>query len=318
MEVQSLHRAALMPFLSILILSVALHVAIISQIRWEIAPKRAKEHPIEVELTQAETVKPVERPPQKLERGKQPVEKPLAPKSLKSGPAADRDTNTQIDSAAKRGEEGNLPKTKLPVIKTIQKPTLNSGGPIEPLLHRSATSRKSAAKAPVIRVALPPTKRAKLALSPKKSNHFPSRETGGMEKGQIALGQTGIRLEPSSSLKRETQPYRIVAPSVAKPRKPQTERKAIGKSDVKGEAGYRRVLHKPPLPILDWEKDVTIMLKFTVLPNGAVDHVFPYQKADAQLERIAIELLQQYRFEPLLDSNAIQEGTIRFTIRRKE
>ena len=79
----------------------------------------------------------------------------------------------------------------------------------------------------------------------------------------------------------------------------------------------RKVIYKPEPPELNLDRNITVILKFTVLPNGEVDQVFPFQKADPELERIAIELLHKYRFEPLFGSNLVQQGRIHFTIYRK-
>ncbi len=87
---------------------------------------------------------------------------------------------------------------------------------------------------------------------------------------------------------------------------------------IEGEISSRKVIYKPIAPQLNLDRDVTVILKFTVLPNGEVDQVFPYQKADPELERIAIEMLHQYRFEPLFGSTAIQSGIIHFTVYRKK
>ena len=87
-------------------------------------------------------------------------------------------------------------------------------------------------------------------------------------------------------------------------------------SEFEGEIRQRKVIYKPEPPDLDIDSDVTITLRFTVLPNGQVDQIFPIRKADATLERLAIGLLQQYRFEPLFENDSIQNGTIHFTIQR--
>jgi outer membrane biosynthesis protein TonB len=86
---------------------------------------------------------------------------------------------------------------------------------------------------------------------------------------------------------------------------------------IGGEVKNRRVIYRPKPPGLDLESDVTIVLKFTVLPNGQVDQISPFTRADSRLERVAIELLSKYRFEPLFGSQKIQRGVIPFTIYRK-
>ena len=45
--------------------------------------------------------------------------------------------------------------------------------------------------------------------------------------------------------------------------------------------------------------EAEIEMTLWVLPNGIVDRVIPSVKGDAELERIAIQYLKQWRFVPL-------------------
>jgi len=83
---------------------------------------------------------------------------------------------------------------------------------------------------------------------------------------------------------------------------------------IEGELRQRKVIYKPEPPVINLERDVTVTLKFTVLPNGEVDQIFPYRKAEPKLERLAMQLLRQYRFEPLFESDKVQQGIIHLTI----
>jgi len=91
-----------------------------------------------------------------------------------------------------------------------------------------------------------------------------------------------------------------------------------GAISIEGEAAKRKIIFIPKPPKLDLEKNVTVSLRFTVLPNGAIDQIFPFKKADPKLELLAIELLQQYRFEPLLDKQKLQTGIIHFTLQGRQ
>lgn len=91
----------------------------------------------------------------------------------------------------------------------------------------------------------------------------------------------------------------------------------VGSGMIRGEVAGRKVVFKPISEPLNIEKDVRIILSFTVLPNGAVDQITPYRKADPSLEQIAIKLLREYRFEPLLSGNQTQSGRIHFILKRK-
>lgn len=87
---------------------------------------------------------------------------------------------------------------------------------------------------------------------------------------------------------------------------------------LEGEISNRRILFRPNPPKLNLDRDVTVSLRITVLPNGEVDQIIPFQKAEPELERMAIKMLHQYRFEPLFGSNEVQSGIFHFTIQRAE
>ena len=91
----------------------------------------------------------------------------------------------------------------------------------------------------------------------------------------------------------------------------------IGSGMIRGEVAGRKVVYKPTAAPLNIEKDVTVILSFTVLPNGSVDQITPYRKADPVLEQAAMKLLREYRFEPLLSGNQTQSGRIHFILKRK-
>ncbi|MBT4526543.1 MAG: hypothetical protein HOC24_08330 [Deltaproteobacteria bacterium] len=85
---------------------------------------------------------------------------------------------------------------------------------------------------------------------------------------------------------------------------------------IEGEVSHRKLIYQPQAPNLDIDKDLTISLKFSVLPSGVVDQIIPFKKADPDLEKLAIGLLLQYRFEPLFGEKTIQYGIIHFSIKR--
>ncbi len=89
-------------------------------------------------------------------------------------------------------------------------------------------------------------------------------------------------------------------------------------NSIKGDLSQRKVLYKPNHPQLNLDRDITIVMEVTVLPNGEVDQVIPIQKADPELEKLAIETLYQYRYEPLFGSKAVEKGRVNFTIKRKK
>jgi TonB family protein len=81
---------------------------------------------------------------------------------------------------------------------------------------------------------------------------------------------------------------------------------------IKGPLAARRILEKPNIPHVKVKVDIEIELTLYVLPNGTVDRVIPSVKGDADLERIAIQYLKQWRFAPLPKGQAQAEqwGTI--------
>ena len=85
---------------------------------------------------------------------------------------------------------------------------------------------------------------------------------------------------------------------------------------ITGEAAYRKVDYKPPLPKIDTANTKTVSFKFTILPNGIVDQVEPLVKGNPKLEKLGIDYVKKYRFEPLFSSNKIQFGIISISVAR--
>lgn len=69
---------------------------------------------------------------------------------------------------------------------------------------------------------------------------------------------------------------------------------------IEGPAANREVIYKPrQFPVVELERDVTIRLKFWVLPDGTVGDVVPLQRGDIRLERAAIAYMKNWRFTPV-------------------
>jgi TonB family protein len=81
---------------------------------------------------------------------------------------------------------------------------------------------------------------------------------------------------------------------------------------IKGVLVSRKILERPGLPQVKLKVEAEIEVTLWVLPTGAVDRVVPSVKGDAELERIAIQYLKQWRFAPLpKDQPQVeQSGTI--------
>ena len=78
--------------------------------------------------------------------------------------------------------------------------------------------------------------------------------------------------------------------------KPLEENLRLG---IKGPAVTRKILEKPSPPQIKVTVESEIELTFWVLPEGTVDRVIPSVKGDADLERMVIRHLKQWRFVPL-------------------
>jgi len=81
---------------------------------------------------------------------------------------------------------------------------------------------------------------------------------------------------------------------------------------IKGPLVARRILERPQPPRVKVHVETEIELTVWVLPDGKVDRAIPTVRADAELERIAIQYLKQWRFAPLPKDRpqAEQWGTI--------
>src|SRR4030043_2065667 len=88
--------------------------------------------------------------------------------------------------------------------------------------------------------------------------------------------------------------------------KPLEENLQLG---IKGPLAARKILERPPLPQIKVRVETEIELTFWVLPGGIVDRAIPSVKGDAELERLALQYLKQWRFAPLpKDQPPVEEG----------
>ena len=81
---------------------------------------------------------------------------------------------------------------------------------------------------------------------------------------------------------------------------------------ITGDLASRKIIERPQPPQVKVKVEAEIELTVWVLPNGTVDRAVPSIRGDAELERIAIQYLKQWRFEPLpKDQPQVeQSGTI--------
>ena len=75
---------------------------------------------------------------------------------------------------------------------------------------------------------------------------------------------------------------------------------------IEGPASARQVVYRPSrLPSVTLDRDVTIRLKFWVLPDGAVGDVVPLQRGDVRLEQAAIQYVKSWRFTPISSGETV-------------
>jgi len=69
---------------------------------------------------------------------------------------------------------------------------------------------------------------------------------------------------------------------------------------IEGEAAKRDILFKviPQYPS-GLQKEAVVKIQFTVLPNGLVGEMRPLLRSDGTLERLSLDALRQWRFNPL-------------------
>ena len=78
--------------------------------------------------------------------------------------------------------------------------------------------------------------------------------------------------------------------------KPLEENVRLG---IRGPAAARKILERPSPPQIKVTVESEIELSFWILPDGTVGRVIPSVKGDAELERMVIAYLKQWRFSPL-------------------
>jgi outer membrane biosynthesis protein TonB len=84
---------------------------------------------------------------------------------------------------------------------------------------------------------------------------------------------------------------------------------------IEGQAARRTVISRviPEYPE-NMQKEAIIKISFTVLPNGQVGEMIPTIKSDATLEKITLDALRQWRFNPLpsYEQQRSEKGIITF------
>ena len=114
-------------------------------------------------------------------------------------------------------------------------------------------------------------------------------------------------------------------PLVERPITPILPKASVGNSesspkptsdDITWSGLPRQPLHKPPAPEYGSKFEGEVKLKFWVDPQGNVTNAVVLRRLDAQLERLAIDYIKRWRFEPLKGrGRELQWGTISIRFR---
>jgi len=95
----------------------------------------------------------------------------------------------------------------------------------------------------------------------------------------------------------------------------QSDAKGQAPYEIEGDAAARTVTSKviPEYPE-NLQKEATIKIRFTVLPSGKVGEMLPIIKSDATLEKLTLDALRQWQFNPLPTTvpQRIETGIITF------
>jgi len=124
-------------------------------------------------------------------------------------------------------------------------------------------------------------------------NIFEEKETAQIDDG----------LSPDDKILPSTTPTNITGTGIQTP------------FEIEGQVANRTVAYKviPDYPP-NLQKQAIVKISFTVLPNGRIGEMIPQIKADAQLERITMDALRQWRFNalPSHKEQSAERGVITF------
>ncbi len=127
----------------------------------------------------------------------------------------------------------------------------------------------------------------------------------------VGVGEIKV---PRRQIPGDKETEHIIARIIVKDRSKKPSVRGIKRDSVgiKGPAGKRKILYKPEIPEVKIEREGEVELKFWVLPDGSVGRVLSILRGDAELERIAINYIKQWRFNPLDEGGKTvdQWGTI--------
>lgn len=313
-------------FTLLILFSILVHLILLHQFRWFKPEEKPKEQLIEVEL-----LKPIKQIPPKTypKRGSSKEESQLQKRTaqLKKSDRNSKQTPQKATLPKKTPSlKKNIPKPKL------QKPTISVKSALKSKQPGSISNSESPLSQKQLTIPILDTKNAPTS-TPIPSLPSPesplNKASLSQQKPDIAAKAKDVKV---NSLIRKELDKEIQSPfQTRKDLAEESGQRQTGSSGkgirnpasgtpngirISGEISSRKLIYTPPPPKLELDQDVKIRLQFTVLPNGEVDQVFPVQKANPELERAAIEMLHQYRFEALFESELVQSGSIEVILKR--
>lgn len=320
-------------FAALLVFSIVLHAVVLSQLQWKIKIPDRSEVVFEVQL-----VEPKKKiiPPKRIRPEPVVIKNPEPRK--KQTPAKLSVSKKQTASLPEGGKPEPAAKTqpkppkKQPPVIPVPKPSLSLTSDVSQSsdLKKSEFSKGISPTSPpstrpfISGIKVPDSKAEDLIpttvnkppalkINPEDLKTAPSADNP--DSSQIAASNKQTDVKTEIRRQKDAVRFRVVEQKVNGD-SPAKGGEGVGNNMIEGELKQRKVIYKPDPPVMNLERDVTITLKFTVLPNGEVDQIFPYRKADSKLERLAMRLLRQYRFEPLFENDKVQHGIIHFSVRR--
>ncbi|MCP4752034.1 MAG: energy transducer TonB [Proteobacteria bacterium] len=320
------------PFRAILLFSIILHIIILSQINWKLREPDVKDDFFEIELLRPETPKSPSkrfRPKVKTVKKRRLKPKKSLPEPKKRFPEPPKTVKSV--SSPKKPPPPPVAAQVVPVVP-VAKPSLSirselTGSKLNLETPKLTTDDKKLQVPRAVEHAkpvpgldsIPDNISLDKATAAKKSRRVSTSAVKDLEVGQVAPGNIKGETKTDIRDRADTSGYKIADEfGDVGGEKGDSASRQSQTTYFEGEIRKRKVIFKPKPPELNIERDVTVTLKFTVLPNGEVDQIFPFRKAAPELERVAMEMLRQYRFEPLFENDVVQRGVIHFTIHRKK
>lgn len=126
----------------------------------------------------------------------------------------------------------------------------------------------------------------------------PIPNSGQKENFPLSLPASSDGLEVEEKPELEDKSLRFASQELSRLRETRSE--AESRQSIRGPAGMRRIVFRPPPPkgrFSGASGDIT--LRFWVLSDGTVGRVIPVRKGNAQLEGIAVNHMKRWRFSPL-------------------